>query len=137
MTEVLRKLKEDERPLAACPVAPARLAELLALVDEGAITGTSAKAVFDKMWATGEGARAIVEREGLAQVSDEGAIRSAVAEVIANSPDQVATYRKGKASTMGWFVGQVMRKTGGKANPQLVSVLLKKALEGEGAGGDN
>jgi aspartyl-tRNA(Asn)/glutamyl-tRNA(Gln) amidotransferase subunit B len=130
MTEVLRKLKDDDRPLAACPVPPARLAELLKLVDGGAITGTSAKVVFEKMWTAGGDARTIVEREGLAQVSDERALEAAVAEVIAASPDQVATYRKGKTSTLGWFVGQVMRKTGGKANPQLVNALLKKALEG-------
>ena len=130
MTEVLRKLKDDERPLAACPVPPERLASLLKLAATGAITGTSAKAVFDKMWATGEDARSIVDRDGLAQVSDEGTIWTAIADVLAASPDQVATYRKGKTSTIGWFVGQVMRKTGGKANPQLVNVLLKKALEG-------
>jgi aspartyl-tRNA(Asn)/glutamyl-tRNA(Gln) amidotransferase subunit B len=130
MTEVLRKLKDDDRPLASCPVPPERLAELVKLVDEKAITGTTAKSVFETMWSTGEAARAIVEREGLAQVSDEGAIQSAVAAVIAASPEQVATYRKGKTSTLGWFVGQVMRKTGGQANPQLVNALLKKALEG-------
>src|SRR6266545_280702 len=130
MTEVLRKVKDDDRPLSASPVPPARLAELIQLVDGGAITGTSAKVVFERMWTAGEDARTIVEREGLAQVADEGAIESAVAEVIAASPDQVATYRKGKTSTLGWFVGQVMRKTGGKANPQLVNALLKKALEG-------
>src|SRR5712691_8356985 len=130
MTEVLRKVKDDDGPLSASPVPPARLAELIQLVDGGAITGTSAKVVFERMWTGGEDARTIVEREGLAQVSDEGAIESAVAEVIAASPDQVATYRKGKTSTLGWFVGQVMRKTGGKANPQLVNDLLKKALEG-------
>jgi len=130
MTEVLRKVKDDDRPLAASLVPPARLAELVKLVDGGAITGTSAKVVFEKMWTGGEDARTIVEREGLAQVSDESAIESAVADVIAASPDQVATYRKGKTSTLGWFVGQVMRKTGGKANPQLVNALLKKALEG-------
>jgi aspartyl-tRNA(Asn)/glutamyl-tRNA(Gln) amidotransferase subunit B len=137
MTEVLRKVKDDDRPLAACPVAPGRLAELLKLVDGGAITGTSAKVVFERMWASGEDARTIVEREGLAQVSDEGAIEAAIAEVVAASPEQVATYRKGKTSTLGWFVGQVMRKTGGKANPQLVNALLKKTLEGGRAGGDN
>jgi aspartyl-tRNA(Asn)/glutamyl-tRNA(Gln) amidotransferase subunit B len=130
MTEVLRKMKDDDRPLAASAVPPARLAELIQLVDDGAITGTSAKVVFERMWTGGEDARTIVEREGLAQVSDEGAIESAVAEVVAASPDQVATYRKGKTSTLGWFVGQVMRKTGGKANPRLVNTLLKKALEG-------
>jgi aspartyl-tRNA(Asn)/glutamyl-tRNA(Gln) amidotransferase subunit B len=111
-------------------VTPERLAGLLALVDSGAVTGRSAKDVFEKMWATGEGARAIVEREGLSQVSDEALIQAAVDEVVAGSAEQVATYRKGKTSTLGWFVGQVMRKTGGKANPQLVNALLKKALEG-------
>jgi aspartyl-tRNA(Asn)/glutamyl-tRNA(Gln) amidotransferase subunit B len=130
MTEVLRKLKDDDRPLAASPVPPERLADLVKLVDEKAITGTTAKSVFETMWSTGEGPRAIVEREGLAQVSDEGAIQAAVSAVIAASPEQVATYRKGKTSTIGWFVGQVMRKTGGQANPQLVNALLKKALEG-------
>jgi aspartyl-tRNA(Asn)/glutamyl-tRNA(Gln) amidotransferase subunit B len=130
MTEVLRKVKDDDRPLSASPLPPARLAELIQLVGGGAITGTSAKVVFERMWTGGEDARTIVEREGLAQVSDEGVIESAVAEVIAANPDQVATYRKGKTSTLGWFVGQVMRKTGGKANPQLVNALLKKALEG-------
>jgi aspartyl-tRNA(Asn)/glutamyl-tRNA(Gln) amidotransferase subunit B len=129
MTEVLRKVKEDERPLEACPVAPGRLAELVSLVDAGTITGRSAKDVFERMWATGEGAGAIVEREGLRQVSDEGAIQAAVGEVLAASPEQVAAYRSGKTSTLGWFVGRVMRKTGGKANPQLVNALLKKALE--------
>jgi len=137
MTEVLRKVKDDDRPLAASAVAPARLAELVKLVDGGAITGTSAKVVFERMWTSGEDARRIVEREGLAQVSDEGAIEAAIAEVVAASPEQVATYRKGKTSTLGWFVGQVMRKTGGKANPQLVNALLKKTLEGGQAGGDN
>jgi aspartyl-tRNA(Asn)/glutamyl-tRNA(Gln) amidotransferase subunit B len=111
-------------------VPPEQLAELVKLVDEKAITGTTAKSVFETMWTTGQRARAIVEREGLAQVSDEGAIQAAVAAVIAASPEQVATYRKGKTSTLGWFVGQVMRKTGGQANPQLVNALLKKALEG-------
>ena len=129
MTDVLRKLKEDERPLASCPVPPGALAELLRLLEGGTITGRTAKDVFEAMWAAGEGPRAIVEREGLAQVRDEGAIEKAVAEVVAASPEQVATYRKGKTSTLGWFVGQVMRRTGGKADPRLVGDLLKKALD--------
>jgi aspartyl-tRNA(Asn)/glutamyl-tRNA(Gln) amidotransferase subunit B len=129
MTEVLRKIKDDDRPLGQAPVAPAGLAELIKLVDSGAITGKTAKDVFESMWSTGQPAAAIVEREGLRQVSDEGPIRAAVADVIAASPQQVATYRAGKTSTLGWFVGQVMRKTGGKANPQLVNELVKKALE--------
>jgi aspartyl-tRNA(Asn)/glutamyl-tRNA(Gln) amidotransferase subunit B len=130
MTEVLRKVKDEQPPLATPPITPSRLAGLMKLVEDGTTSTTSAKVVFETMWATGEDARTIVEREGLAQVSDEGAIQSAIAEVIATSADQVAIYRKGKTSTLGWFVGQVMRKTGGKANPQLVNALLKKALEG-------
>jgi aspartyl-tRNA(Asn)/glutamyl-tRNA(Gln) amidotransferase subunit B len=81
------------------------------------------------MWATGEAPHAIVEREGLTQVSDSAAIEGAIAEIVAAHPQQVATYKGGKASTLGWFVGQVMRKMGGKANPQLVNELLKKALD--------
>jgi aspartyl-tRNA(Asn)/glutamyl-tRNA(Gln) amidotransferase subunit B len=133
MTDVLRKLKEDERPLAACPVKPEALAELLRLVEAGSITGTTAKAVFETMWRTGEAAGLIVEREGLAQVQDEAVILKAVQQVLAASPEQVAVYRKGKASTLGWFVGQVMRKLGGKANPQVVNALLRKALDEPGA----
>ena len=129
MGAVLRKLKDDDRPLSASPVSPAALAELLALVDAGTVSGTTAKDVFERMWASGEGARAIVEREGLGQVSDEGVIQRAIEEVIAGNPAQVATYRGGKQGTIGWFVGQVMKKTGGKANPQLVNALLKKALD--------
>jgi aspartyl-tRNA(Asn)/glutamyl-tRNA(Gln) amidotransferase subunit B len=130
MTEVLRKLKEDDRPLAACLVKPGGLAELIRLVEAGTITGKTAKDVFEKMWTTGEAAKAIVEREGLTQVSDTAAIQAAIDAVIAASPEQVATYRKGKTGTIGWFVGQVMKKTGGKANPQVVNELLKKSLEG-------
>ncbi len=130
MTEVLRKLKEDERPLGACPVKPGQLAELVKLIDGGTITGKIAKDVFEKMWASAMGPKAIVEREGLTQVSDEGPILAAIARVIEKSPEQVATYKKGKTGTLGWFVGQVMKETGGRANPQVVNALLKKALEG-------
>jgi aspartyl-tRNA(Asn)/glutamyl-tRNA(Gln) amidotransferase subunit B len=134
MTEVLRKLKDtsaEEGPLvASCPVRPSGLAELVRLIDAGTISGKIAKDVFERMWASGEDPRVIVEREELTQVSDQGAIQAAIDEVIAGNPGQVATYRKGKTSTLGWFVGQVMRKTGGKANPQLVNELLKRALSG-------
>jgi aspartyl-tRNA(Asn)/glutamyl-tRNA(Gln) amidotransferase subunit B len=134
MTEILRKLKQgsgdEELALADIPVSPSSLAELIRLIDAGTISGKIAKDVFERMWTSREPPRAIVEREGLTQVSDEGAIQAAIDEVIAANPGQVATYRKGKTTTLGWFVGQVMRKTGGKANPQLVNDLLKKALAG-------
>jgi aspartyl-tRNA(Asn)/glutamyl-tRNA(Gln) amidotransferase subunit B len=128
MTAVLRKLKEDDRPLASCPVAPPALAALVRMIEAGTISGTTARDVFEKMWATGEGASTIVEREGLGQVSDTSAIQAAVDAVVAENPGQVATYRGGKTGTLGWFVGQVMKKTGGKANPQLVNTLLRKTL---------
>ena len=129
MTEVLRKLKEDDRALAACPVSPAHLAETIRLVEDGALSGKMAKDVFEKMWASGKSPSTIVEEEGLAQVSDESAIQATVADVLAANPDQVETYRKGKAATFGWFVGQVMKRMGGKANPQVVNAVLKKTLD--------
>ncbi len=134
MTEVLRKLKgaaeDGEGALAGCPVGPESLAELIRLIDAGTISGKIAKDVFERMWSSGEAPGAIVEREGLRQISDEAAIQTAVDEVVAANPEQVETYRNGKTSALGWFVGQVMRKTGGKANPRLVNDLLKKALAG-------
>jgi aspartyl-tRNA(Asn)/glutamyl-tRNA(Gln) amidotransferase subunit B len=128
MNEALRKLKEEGGSLAACRVKPEGLAALLRLIDAGTISGRIAKDVLEKMWSSGESAEGIVEREGLVQLTDEGKVRAAVAEVVAASPEQAAAYRKGRTATLGWFVGQVMKKTGGKANPQLVNRLLKEAL---------
>jgi aspartyl-tRNA(Asn)/glutamyl-tRNA(Gln) amidotransferase subunit B len=130
MTEVLRKLKDGAPSTGALPVPAAHLAELVRLVDAGTVSGKTAKDVFETMWTTGEGPRAIVEREGLTQVSDEAALQTAIDEVLAAGAAQVAAYRGGKTTTLGWFVGQVMKRTGGKANPQLVNELLKKALDG-------
>jgi aspartyl-tRNA(Asn)/glutamyl-tRNA(Gln) amidotransferase subunit B len=130
MNEVLRKLKEeDETDLEECPVAPQALGELVKLIEKGTISGKIAKEVFEKMWSSGEAAGAVVEREGLVQLSDEGALQATVAEVVATSPEQVAAYRGGKKGTLGWFVGQVMKKTGGKANPRVVNALLRKTLD--------
>ncbi len=126
MTDVLRKRKDGDETVA---VPAAHLAELIRLIDAGTISGRTAKDVFERMWETGEAPGALVAREGLGQVSDEAELRSAIQAVLDGSPEQVATYRKGKASTLGWFVGQVMRRTGGKANPQLVNELLKRTLE--------
>jgi aspartyl-tRNA(Asn)/glutamyl-tRNA(Gln) amidotransferase subunit B len=131
MNDVLRKLKEDDADIGDCRVAPASLARLVALIREGTISGKIAKDVFEKMWASGERPQAIVEREGLVQLSDEGTLLATVTEVVEASPDQVAAYRGGKKATIGWFVGQVMKKTGGKANPRLVNALLGKILDGE------
>jgi aspartyl-tRNA(Asn)/glutamyl-tRNA(Gln) amidotransferase subunit B len=129
MNDVLRKLKEDDAEIGECRVNPASLGQLVKLIAEGTISGKIAKDVFEKMWTSGEGPQAIVEREGLVQLSDEGALQATVTEVVEASPDQVAAYRGGKKATIGWFVGQVMKKTGGKANPRVVNALLRKVLD--------
>ena len=99
-----------------------------ASIDASTISGKIAKDVFERMWATGEEALAIVEREGLLQLSDDTALAAIVADVVARSPEQAASYRGGKAAALGWFVGQVMRQTGGRANPHRVNALLRRAL---------
>ncbi|HEY8370292.1 MAG TPA: Asp-tRNA(Asn)/Glu-tRNA(Gln) amidotransferase subunit GatB [Thermodesulfobacteriota bacterium] len=138
MGEVLRKLKEDGRDaadlkdLAAVPLPPERLAALLALVDRGTINRNTAKAVFEEMYATGADPEAIVEAKGLAQVSDTAALETIIADILAANPEQVAGYRAGKEKLFGFFVGQVMRATQGRANPKVVNDLLRKALAGGG-----
>jgi aspartyl-tRNA(Asn)/glutamyl-tRNA(Gln) amidotransferase subunit B len=129
MNDVLRKLKEDDTGIDGCRVSAASLGQLVRLIAGGTISGKIAKDVFEKMWASGDAPQAIVEREGLVQLSDEGALQATVTAVLEASPDQVAAYRGGKKATIGWFVGQVMKKTGGKANPRVVNALLKKALD--------
>ncbi|MEO8358645.1 MAG: Asp-tRNA(Asn)/Glu-tRNA(Gln) amidotransferase subunit GatB [Vicinamibacteria bacterium] len=134
MTEVMREMKgraseDGEVSFKDWPITPASLSELIGLIDTGAINGKTAKDVFARMWTSGESPKAIVEREGLSQVSDSGAIDAAIREVIALSADQVATYKKGRTNTIGWFVGQVMKKTGGRANPKIVNDLVKAALD--------
>ena len=134
MTEVMREMKgrgapDDDLRLQKWPISPSSLADLIRLIDAGIINGKTAKDVFGRMWTSGESPRAMVEREGLSQVSDTGAIDSAIQEVIAGASDQVATYKKGRTNTLGWFVGQVMKKTGGRANPKIVNDLVKAALD--------
>ena len=127
-SELLRELNRDGRPLSACPITPAALAELTRLVDEGTISGKIAKDVFGKMWASGQGAQAIVRAEGLVQLTDEAAIEAVVRKVVEANPQQVEKYRKGNEKLLGFFVGQVMRETGGKASPELVNQLLRRFL---------
>jgi aspartyl-tRNA(Asn)/glutamyl-tRNA(Gln) amidotransferase subunit B len=129
MNEVLRKLKEESDALPGERLPAAKLAALLGMVDREELSSRQAKEVFEELWGSDLDPEAIVSRRGLRQLSDEGAIRSAVAEVISASPDQVASYKGGKQGTLGWFVGQVMKKTGGRANPRLVNRLLREALD--------
>jgi aspartyl-tRNA(Asn)/glutamyl-tRNA(Gln) amidotransferase subunit B len=129
-SELFGALNRLGRDLEDSPVSPAQAAELLALVGDGTISGSIAKQVFEKMLETGDGAAVIVEREGLKQTSDSGAIEAAVARVLADNADKVEQYKGGKEALFGFFVGQTMKAMQGKANPQLVNELLKKALSG-------
>ena len=129
MGELARKLKEQGQDLASSPLGPERLAGLIALIERGAISGSMAKDVFEKMFAGNQTAEAIVAAEGLAQIDDESQIVGLVADVLARNGDAVAQYRGGKASTFGYLVGQVMKAAGGKANPRRVNEMLKRALE--------
>jgi aspartyl-tRNA(Asn)/glutamyl-tRNA(Gln) amidotransferase subunit B len=128
MGELARALKDAGRPIDESPVSADALAGLIALIDNGTISGAIAKGVFEKMFATGRGAQEIVQAEGLTQIDDDGQLASAIEEVVAKNHDAVAQYRAGKESTFGFLVGQVMKATKGKANPRRVNELLKKAL---------
>ena len=127
--EVLRKVKETGVDVAAIRIAPARLADLIALVAKGTISGSAAKDVFDKMYDTGASAEAVVAAEGLSQISDHAALLAAVREVLAANPGPVAQYRAGRTKTFGFLVGQVMKATRGQGNPQVINDLLKGELE--------
>ncbi|MET0588959.1 MAG: Asp-tRNA(Asn)/Glu-tRNA(Gln) amidotransferase subunit GatB [Novosphingobium sp.] len=118
------------RSLEDTPVGPEAGAELLALIGDGTISNTIAKQVLEKMLETGDGAGVIVEREGLKQTSDTGAIEAIVAKILADNADKVEQYKAGKEALFGFFVGQTMKAMQGKANPQIVNELLKKALAG-------
>ncbi len=130
MSELMRELNRDDREIEDCPVSPKDLAELLRLLDSGVISGKIAKTVFDEMFASGRSAQSIVDEKGLVQVSDQAAIESAVDQVLSENPKEVSHFRAGKEKLIGFFVGQVMSKTKGKANPQIVNEILRKKLNG-------
>jgi aspartyl-tRNA(Asn)/glutamyl-tRNA(Gln) amidotransferase subunit B len=130
MAELMRELKQDDREIGQCPVGPAALADLLHLIDQGAISGKIAKSVFEEMYATGKAPGVLVEEKGLKQVSDQGAVARVVDEVLEAHSQEVKEYRAGKEKLFGFFVGQVMKRTQGKANPKLVNDLLRERLRG-------
>jgi aspartyl-tRNA(Asn)/glutamyl-tRNA(Gln) amidotransferase subunit B len=130
MGEVTRALNDAGCSFAECPVSPERLIALLKLVENGTISGKIAKTVFDEMYKSGKEPARIVEEQGLLQVSDTGAIEKIIDEVLAANPDNVQQYRDGKDKLFGFFVGQVMKASKGKANPALVNDLLLQKLQG-------
>jgi aspartyl-tRNA(Asn)/glutamyl-tRNA(Gln) amidotransferase subunit B len=127
-SELLRELKKDQREIDQCPVKPEDLANLLKLIDDGIISGKIAKNVFEEMYSTQKSPKRIIEEKGLEQVTDEGEIRAVIDTVVAAHPSQVKDYRKGKEKLLGFFVGQVMKQTRGKANPKIVNEILREKL---------
>jgi len=129
LSELLARMSDAHRQAGHMPVVPGTLAALVQRIDDGTISGKIAKELLGDLIATGRPVDDLVKEKGLVQISDEGEIRDAVAAVLADHPAQVATFRGGKTASFGWFVGQVMKATGGKANPEVVNRLLREALD--------
>jgi len=127
-TELLRRLNDSGQPVEASPVSPAALAGLLAQIEAGNITGASGKKVFAAMFENGKSAEEIISAEGLGQIQDAGEIERMCREVIEKNPESVAKYRAGNEGVFKSFVGQVMKASRGRANPQLVNEILKRLL---------
>jgi aspartyl-tRNA(Asn)/glutamyl-tRNA(Gln) amidotransferase subunit B len=121
------RLNKEGKSISSSPVTAKQIAEIVDLIADGTISGKIAKDLFEIVWTEGGEPRAIVELRGMKQVTDTGAIEKAVDEVIAKNPDKVEQV-KAKPTMLGWFVGQVIKQSGGKANPQAVNELLKKKL---------
>ncbi len=129
MGSLLGLLNAQGKTIDASPISAQHLAQLLDLIDKGTISGKIAKSVFDEMAQTGRPPGSIVEEKGLVQITDTAIIEAAVSDVISSHPDEVKAYRNGKTKLLGFFVGQIMKATRGKANPKLVNALLKKMLD--------
>jgi aspartyl-tRNA(Asn)/glutamyl-tRNA(Gln) amidotransferase subunit B len=127
INELFGRLNKEGLTIFDSPVSAAQLGGILDLIKEDTISGKIAKDVFDIVWTDGGDPSEIVEARGLKQVTDTGAIEKAVDEVIAANPDKVEQAKE-KPALIGWFVGQVMKATGGKASPQAVNALLKSKL---------
>ncbi|MBI4632321.1 MAG: Asp-tRNA(Asn)/Glu-tRNA(Gln) amidotransferase subunit GatB [Deltaproteobacteria bacterium] len=130
MGDVLRFLNEEKRDIRKCPVKASALAAMIGLIEKGTISGKMAKELIEEMYKSGRPPEAIIKEKGMVQITDEGALSGTIAGVIAANPEQLAQYRAGKEKLFGFFVGQVMKATQGKANPPLINELLKKMLAG-------
>jgi aspartyl-tRNA(Asn)/glutamyl-tRNA(Gln) amidotransferase subunit B len=127
-SELLRELELAGVPAEKCPIPPAQLGALIRMIDEGKISGKQAKDVLVEMFASGKDAAAVVAERGLMQVSDAAEIDRAIDEIITATPRQLEQYRSGKEALFGFFVGQVMKASSGKANPKVVNERLREKL---------
>jgi aspartyl-tRNA(Asn)/glutamyl-tRNA(Gln) amidotransferase subunit B len=128
MGDLAGALKEAGKEIGESPVSAENLGRLVALIAQGKTSGKLAKEIFPKMFASGDPPEAIMQREGLTQISDEGALGKIIDEVIAANPKQVEQYRGGKTTVLGFFVGQVMKASRGQADPAAVNKLLGEKL---------
>jgi aspartyl-tRNA(Asn)/glutamyl-tRNA(Gln) amidotransferase subunit B len=128
MGDLMGALKAEGKDIAESPVSAASLGELVSLIGKGEISGKLAKEIFPKMMAGGDSARVIIDREGLKQISDTGALEKIVDDVIAANPKQLEQYKSGKTTVIGFFVGQVMKASRGQANPNAVNEILRRKL---------
>jgi aspartyl-tRNA(Asn)/glutamyl-tRNA(Gln) amidotransferase subunit B len=135
MGEILRRLQASEVEIDECPMTPDRLVQLVKLVEAGTISNNIAKDVLREVMETGKEPSRIVEEKGLKQESDEGALLAVIREVIEENPGPADDFRKGKEKALGFLMGQVMRKTQGKANPQICKSAIEKELRGESESG--
>ena len=129
MGEIAAYLKEEHIEITDTKLTPANLAELIALIEKGTISNNIGKQIILEMMKDGKNASQIVEEKGLSQISDEGAIKEIVQKVVNENPDQVAAYKGGKVQLLGFFVGQVMKETKGRANPKTVNELIRAELD--------
>jgi len=129
LRDLMAYIKEDKIDLSACKVTPEKLAQLVDLLETGCINASVAKEVFAITAQTGAWPRDIVKEKGLEQIEDTAALEAMVKEVIEQNPDVVAQYKSGKDKLIGFFVGSVMKKAGGKGNPKIIQDLLKKYLQ--------
>ena len=128
MGEIAAYLKENHIEITDTKLTPDNLAELIGLIEKGTISNNIGKQILIDMLQTGEKASAIVEKKGLSQITDVDAIRKMVEEVVANNPNQVEQYKSGKTNILGFFVGQIMKATKGRANPKTVNEILLELL---------
>lgn len=128
-SELLRELEVAGLPASASPVSPSQLAGLVRMIDENKISGKQGKDVLVEMFKTGKDAGAVVEEQGLVQLSDTGKIDEIIDKVLEENPQQLAGYRAGKEALFGFFVGQVMKASQGKANPKVVNERLRAKLK--------
>ncbi len=128
-SELTGRLNKENKTIKDCPVDAARLGGLLLRIADNTISGKIAKQVFEAMWTTSQTADDIIDAQGLKQITDEGAIEAMVDQVIADNPDQVEQFKAGKGKVLGFFVGQVMKASKGKANPQQINQLLNQKLK--------